>query len=116
MIKNQKTPHILFRKDSGTVPRQQLKTMYGSENILSSPLSTTSTSTARYDEYISHLYEASCGIVRRNTSVCYYDCNNLCFETGSQVLTALNAVFDLQLDRQYYQPKELNKKIKEISG
>lgn len=44
---------------------------------------------------------------------------DMCYKstyTGSQVLTALNSVFDLQLDRQYYQPKELNKKIKKISG
>lgn len=33
---------------------------------------------------------------------------------GSQVLTALNAVFDLGLDKKYYQPKELNKKIRKI--
>lgn len=36
--------------------------------------------------------------------------------TSSQVCTALNAVFDLGLDKKYYQPKELNKKIKKISG
>lgn len=35
--------------------------------------------------------------------------------SGSQVCTALNAVFDLGLDKKYYQPKELNKKIKKIS-
>ena len=35
--------------------------------------------------------------------------------TCSQVCTALNAIFDLRLDKKYYQPKELNKKIKEIS-
>lgn len=34
--------------------------------------------------------------------------------SGSQVCTALNAVFDLALDKKYYQPKELNKKIKKI--
>lgn len=33
---------------------------------------------------------------------------------GSQVCTALNAVFDLALDKEYYIPKELNKKIKKI--
>lgn len=33
---------------------------------------------------------------------------------GSQVCTALNAVFGLALDKMYYQPKELNKKIKKI--
>lgn len=33
---------------------------------------------------------------------------------GSQICTALNAIFDLGLDKKYYQPKELNKKIKKI--
>jgi len=33
---------------------------------------------------------------------------------GSQVCTALNAVFGHGLDKKYYQPKELNKKIKNI--
>lgn len=35
--------------------------------------------------------------------------------TCSQVCTALNSLFDLRLDKKYYQPKELNKKIKGIS-
>jgi hypothetical protein len=35
---------------------------------------------------------------------------------GSQICTALNAIFDLNLDKKYYQPKELNKKIKKILG
>lgn len=34
-----------------------------------------------YDEYISHLYNASCKIVKRDTSVCFYDCLNYYFET-----------------------------------
>lgn len=38
---------------------------------------------AHYDEYISRLFDSSCGIVRRNTSVCYYDCTNFYFETES---------------------------------
>lgn len=33
-----------------------------------------------YDEYISHLYEKSCDIVKRDTSVCFYDCTNYYFE------------------------------------
>ena len=33
-----------------------------------------------YDEYISHLFENSKNIVKRNTSVCYYDCSNFYFE------------------------------------
>lgn len=36
-----------------------------------------------YDEYISCLYEKSCGIVKRNTAVCYYDCTNYYFEIES---------------------------------
>lgn len=34
---------------------------------------------------------------------------------NSKVCTALNAVFDLGLDKKYYQPKDLNKKVKKIS-
>ena len=34
-----------------------------------------------YEEYISHLYNASCRIVKRDTSVCFYDCTNYYFET-----------------------------------
>lgn len=33
-----------------------------------------------YDEYISHLYSESCKIVKRDTSVCFYDCSNYYFE------------------------------------
>ena len=33
---------------------------------------------------------------------------------NSQVLTSLNAIFNLELDKKYYQPKDLNKKIKKI--
>ena len=33
---------------------------------------------------------------------------------GSQACTALNGLYDLGLDKKYYQPKELNKKIKKI--
>lgn len=34
--------------------------------------------------------------------------------TGSQVCTTLNGIFDLGLDKKYYLPKELNKKIKKV--
>lgn len=33
-----------------------------------------------YDEYISHLFEASGQLVKRDTSVCFYDCSNYYFE------------------------------------
>ena len=39
--------------------------------------------------------------------VCYMSTYN-----NSQVLTSLNAIFNLELDKKYYQPKDLNKKIK----
>lgn len=36
-----------------------------------------------YEAYISHLYEKSCNVVKRNTAVCYYDCTNYYFEIES---------------------------------
>jgi len=36
--------------------------------------------------------------------------------TASDVCTSLNGIFGLGLDKKYYQPKELNKKLKKISG
>lgn len=37
-----------------------------------------------YDGYLTSLYKNSLSIVKRNTSVCYYDCTNYYFETESQ--------------------------------
>jgi len=37
-----------------------------------------------FDDYINHLYKQSCKIVKRDTSVCYYDCTNYYFETETQ--------------------------------
>ena len=39
---------------------------------------------AHYDEYISHLFEKSGSIIRRNTSVCFYDCTNYYFEIETE--------------------------------
>lgn len=36
-----------------------------------------------YEEYIGHLYKNSSNVVKRNTSVCYYDCSNFYFEIES---------------------------------
>lgn len=36
-----------------------------------------------FDQYMEHLFDKSCGIVKRNTSVCYYDCTNYYFEAES---------------------------------
>lgn len=37
-----------------------------------------------YEDYISHLYNASCKIIKRDTSVCFYDCSNYYFEIESE--------------------------------
>lgn len=37
-----------------------------------------------YDEYIAYLFEQSSRIVKRNTSVCFYDCTNYYFETETE--------------------------------
>jgi len=37
-----------------------------------------------YNEYIEHLFKASGKIIKRNTSVCYYDCTNYYCEAESQ--------------------------------
>lgn len=37
-----------------------------------------------YDAYMSHLFENSNNIVKRNTSVCYFDCTNYYFEKESE--------------------------------
>ena len=44
---------------------------------------------------------------------CFQGLRRFCFQTR-EVCTALNAAFGLGLDRKYYQPKELNKKLKKI--
>lgn len=37
-----------------------------------------------YDEYLSHLFESSNKVIKRNTNVCYFDCTNFCFEKESE--------------------------------
>ena len=37
-----------------------------------------------YDEYISYLFDKSNNIIKRNTSVCYYDCSNYYFEIEAE--------------------------------
>ncbi|GHU66306.1 IS4 family transposase [Clostridia bacterium] len=37
-----------------------------------------------YDGYIEHLFLHSSGVVKRNTSVCYFDCTNYYFETEGE--------------------------------
>lgn len=37
-----------------------------------------------YDEYLSHLFESSNKVIKRNTNVCYFDCTNFYFEKESE--------------------------------
>ena len=37
-----------------------------------------------YDEYLSHLFESSNKVIKRNTSVCYFDCTNFYFEKENE--------------------------------
>lgn len=45
-----------------------------------------------YDQYISHLFTNSNNIVKRNTSVCYYDCSNFYTEIESEDLDYVDEV------------------------
>ncbi len=36
--------------------------------------------TENYDGYLAHLFDASNSVIRRNTSICYFDCTNFYFE------------------------------------
>lgn len=53
---------------------------FGYEHILR----TMDILTENYGGYLKSLYRNSLSIVKRNTSVCYYDCTNYYFETESQ--------------------------------
>lgn len=71
---------------------------------------------AKLDDYGTHFTTDNIIETLRNMEVtniqdiCYHSTYN-----ASQVCIALNGVFKLNLDKKYYQPKELNKKIKIIS-
>lgn len=45
-----------------------------------------------YDEYICHLFEKSSSIVKRDTSVCFYDCTNYYFEAENDDEDYVDAV------------------------
>lgn len=70
---------------------------------------------AKLDAYGTHFTAENIIETLKNMEVAnVHDMYYLSTYNGSQVLTALNAVFDLGLDKKYYQPKELNKKIRKI--
>jgi len=70
---------------------------------------------AKLDDYGTHFTTENIIETLKNMGV--LNAQDLYYQSaynGSQVCTALNAVFGLGLDKKYYQPKELNKKIKKI--
>ena len=70
---------------------------------------------AKLDDYGAHFTTENIIETLKNMEV--VNTHNMYYQSiykGSQVCTALNAVFDLALDKEYYLPKELNKKIKKI--
>ena len=71
----------------------------------------------KLDRYGTHFSTESIIQTLQNMEVANIE--DMCYMStysSSQVCTALNAVFDLGLDKKYYQPKELNKKLKKILG
>jgi len=71
---------------------------------------------AKLDTYGTHFTTENIIETLKNMEVAnVQDMYYLSTYNGSQICTALNAIFDLNLDKKYYQPKELNKKIKRIS-
>lgn len=71
---------------------------------------------AKLDAYGTHFTTENIIETLKNMEVAnVQDMYYLSTYNGSQICTALNTIFDLNLDKKYYQPKELNKKIKKIS-
>ena len=71
----------------------------------------------KLDRYGTHFSTES--IIRTLQNMEVANIEDMCYMStysSSQVCTALNALFDLGLDKKYYQPKELNKKLKKILG
>mgnify|MGYP000454068848 CR=1 FL=1 len=71
---------------------------------------------AKLDAYGTHFTTENILETLKNMAVAnVQDMYYLSTYNGSQVCTALNAVFGLGLDKKYYQPRELNKKNRKIS-
>lgn len=63
------------------------------------------------------LHYSTVNIIETLNSMNVANVEDMCYMstyTGSQVCTALNGIFELGLDRKYYLPKELNRKVKKI--
>lgn len=61
--------------------QRKLDSLYGDMNIpYQSTLKFMDVLEENYDEYLTHLFDESNNIIKRNTSVCYFDCTNFYFE------------------------------------
>ncbi len=70
---------------------------------------------AKLDAYGTHFTTENIIVTLRNMEVAdVQDMYYYATYKGSQVLTALNAVFDLELNKKYYRPKDLNKIMRKI--
>jgi transposase len=70
---------------------------------------------AKLDDYGKHFTIESVLETLKNMNVAnVHDLYYAATYNGSQVCTAFNDIFSLGLDRRYYQPKDLNKKIRNI--
>ena len=66
----------------------------------------------KLDMYVTHFTVDS--VIKTLSNIQVANLEDVCYMSiynKSQVLTALNAIMDLRLDKKYYQPKDLNKKI-----
>lgn len=68
-------------------PRSKYQTVYNLNDFFEQPafeyqhvLRFMDVLAKNYDEYISHLYKYSNKIIKRDTTICYYDCTNYYFE------------------------------------
>ena len=56
-----------------------------------------------YYEYISYLYEQSGNIIKRDQSVCYFDCTNYYFETETEDVFESEQTFAISLEKEITQ-------------
>jgi len=69
----------------------------------------------KLDDYVKHFTPRDIRETLKN--MCVVNMKDMFYAatfSASQVCTALNGIFGLGLDKKYYQPKELNKKIKKL--
>ena len=59
-----------------------------------------------YDAYISHLYKKSGNVIKRNNSVCYFDCTNYYFETETEDIAVDEVTGEIMRGLRRYGPSK----------